>query len=829
MMMETILAKAALTAQNDWTLLMLFKKNTPPSLAQSFALSPKTPPASRDCHVGMEKDCACLSWPPASARFRLKSQDDVHEERFHFPPEPLLLPLESGSFPICSCSTISLRIAPRIDNDMMSSNNCNHIQDDGEAIACPTSTPNVPPIARPTSTMKQINTSVTITDPLIKYHSLISTGFIAPDPPQHRLALHLQKIYNRLKDYTPSSDYSTRLAQISKAIQATKQKKHDIPHSLSTDSHPIRRNPLFARWLSRNEPGRDARALVKVLTGYQGALDADSPKGLFLSGEVGTGKSMLLDLLSEGLPTKGKRRWHFNTFMLHAFSQLELFRKQHKHPGVAKELGGDESVGNEYSLLWVAKNMVEVSPILFLDEFQLPDRVAAKIMTNLFTAFFQMGGVLVASSNRMPEDLENAIGTSFVPPTGGGIIRQMLGLNTSRKTGELFRNTGDFAMFLEVLKARCEFWHMEGGKDWRRRERSDDTLTPKDVDSSLLVSSSDGKGGGLETPETAKYQSTPAKYSLSTGTAPELMLSSTQIPWTSSYVTVYGRRLKIPRQYQGICHWTFDELVDVFGPADYITLASTFHTFTLDQVPVLTLAKKSEARRFITLLDALYECRCKLIIRAESGPDSLFFPSIDEPDVPAFEKTSQQPQKYRKQENNVAATEADIEEDATYSETISEVFQDTTSPFRPNISTYSDTQDGPTFNDQDMDFEGTGSKSKKNKKPDFRNTLAFTGEDERFAYKRAASRLWEMCSERWHSRGWDATITNANGFDVMEEGDEPEWWTPLPKDARHWEKSPPSKPKEVLIQDSGRKGDICIGPSVEIEEPAGLERFWRRS
>ena len=98
-------------------------------------------------------------------------------------------------------------------------------------------------------------------------------------------------------------------------------------------------------------------------------------------------------------------------------------------------------------------------------------------------------------------------------------------------------------------------------------------------------------------------------------------------------------------------------------------MASTFHTLILDSVPVLTLSQKNEARRFITLLDALYEARCKLIMHAEAGPDDIFFPEIkeasDSPDDTAIPRSE------------------DDGGDAVYPETLSEIYQDQTSPFRP--------------------------------------------------------------------------------------------------------------------------------------------------
>ncbi|KAK4176736.1 putative ATPase [Triangularia setosa] len=635
--------------------------------------------------------------------------------------------------------------------------------------------------------MNRAATSITITDPFVKYTSLIATGIYSPDAAQYRLAHHLQKIYTRLKDYKPTHEYRSRLGRIARAIDpaTTNANRGD---DIASPTHPIRRNPLFSKLFQRDEI-KDSLALTRTLTDQQAALHLNSPKGLFLSGEVGTGKSMLLDLLAEGLPTQGKKRWHYNTFMLHAFSRLEEFRKSD-----SQILSQD---GAEYSLLWIAKEMVEQSPILFLDEFQLPDRAASKIMNNLFIAFFQLGGVLIASSNRMPEELEKATGGYYSPPTTGGLVERVLGYGKSRY-GELFGQTSDFASFLEVLKARCDFWHMEGTRDWRRRESQGSAAAPvtDSVVSSqplhadswsakTVASTAEPSQGHVESNPSAPAA---AMYFLPSANQEKWQtLYSETTEWKPASHIVYGRYVNVPRQRDGVACWSFDELVRSLGPADYISLASNYHTFIIDNVPVLDFSMKNEARRFITFLDALYESRCKLIVRAKVGPDDLFFPEM---------------RALTRSQTVAGATDGqeEIVGDATYSETIAEVFQDQMSPFRPNISTYADSQNAKYNPDQDSDF----GKEQENR-IDFTKTGGFTGEDERFAYKRATSRLWELCSQQWHAR----------------EGD---WWHPLAKEARHWEGKEASKPIPSSL-DNAPKSEITVGEPVELDETAGLARF----
>ncbi|KAK5628770.1 hypothetical protein RRF57_004485 [Xylaria bambusicola] len=643
--------------------------------------------------------------------------------------------------------------------------------------------------------MRRQISSVTITDPLVKYQSLLATGYCSPDPAQHRLAIHLQKVYHRLKDYSPSTEYRTRLRAVTNALNGSKG--DDKSQLLAVESHPIRRNPLFARFFARAQ-GRDTLALTRVLASHEEAIHIDSPQGLFLSGEVGTGKSMLLDLLVEGLPTSRKRRWHFNTFILYALSQLEHYRK------IQSELGHEDQ---QYSLLWMAKEMIEKSPILFLDEFQLPDKAASKILSNLFTAFFQLGGVLITSSNRIPEELEKAAGYEYTAPLAGGLVGRASGLGKARGKGDLFGSSSDFTSFLEVLKARCELWQMEGARDWRRR---DSNISPSDVDKNIgqssiyvaqtVIQSDLQLSEKVEEPSIAKTR--PNEYYL---LGPDhdspwnvainrcrAMSAADDTTWEPTAITVYGRTVTIPRQCNGIVRWDFEELVSSFGPADYITMASTYHTFIIENMPALVLSKKNEARRLITLLDALYEARCKLTVRAAVGPDELFFPDAEPTMMSVSQATaSLTPGLQREQ----------VDADAIHSETIAEAYQDQMSPFRPNISSYTDSNNTDYDPDQDSDFGVDPKKSK----VDFSNTGAFTGEDERFAYKRAASRLWELCSERWHSR-------------------QGAWWQPLPIEARHWEGRQASKPRP-WSPNGDVTGDVKMGSSVELDEPAGLQRL----
>lgn len=521
---------------------------------------------------------------------------------------------------------------------------------------------------------------------------------------------------------------------------------------------------------------------------------------------------MLIELFVDCLPNRKKRRYHFNTFMLDTLSRLESLRKSRT-----------SGLQDEYPLLWLARNLIQTSPILFLDEFQLPDRAASKILSNLLTSFFQLGGVLIATSNRMPEELAKAAGMEFARPVRSTLGRwgwrfgaRGGGFGAGRRDDGAGQK-GEFAQFLEVLKARCVVWEMEGKKDYRR-------IADEAKDGGMLEIETTNRGPGtlqhpsgasvalsegVSTDESTPFENNdvegttklPRYYHISPSSSstptPGHIALLLNLPWTPHTLTIYSRTHHIPRSHlpSKTALFTFSQLCGTnLGPADYISLASTYHTLILTDVPVLGFLQKNEARRFITLLDALYEARCRLCVTAETGPDDILFP----------EKKKSSPG------SNEDGEKLD-DEDVLHSETYSEIHQDLTTPFRPNVSLYDSSASQPSLADDALEddppnrFRRPGSSYTDERRldsetrgathPNFKDLTGLTGEDERFAVARARSRLWEMCSARWWARGPDPRHQpQSQGKDQMqnrvqeEEGGEVEsWWRPLPRELRHWE------------------------------------------
>ncbi|KIW82492.1 hypothetical protein Z517_05519 [Fonsecaea pedrosoi CBS 271.37] len=745
--------------------------------------------------------------------------------------------------------------------------------------------------------------SLSITNPLILYRTLVATRKIKPDPAQHRLALQLQKLYFRLKDYAPEIEYRYRLEKIGRSVPRKARKsslstetpgvRHGAQQGRGTSDHDGDRNGnededdvgrrdrrwtkagrILSSLVSFNSLPSTTLALTRTTPLHHSALAIDSPLGMLLYGEVGRGKSMLLDLLYDSLPSRKKRRWHFNTFMLDIFRRIEVARIERLEflrpsSTTRRSLFGRDDVvsDHEHVILSLAKDTVCDSPILFLDEFQMPDRAASKLINGFFTAFFHLGGVLVASSNRMPEELSKAAGIEFGDlrrtATPGGVAGGFFGLGwgMSRESeGERAAKT-DFGLFLEVLRARCEVWEMEGEKDYRREGDEDDlavdegALDPEvydaaaaEVEAEKLLDdmvdstnpstrSTSVSGVNALTESTTLSSDTPTHYHIDLPSSTvsdeafekDLRLLNPSATWNPITLTIYGRRLELPCTQKGVLKSTFSALCATYlGPADYVSLCSTFHTVILTDVPVLTLVQKNEARRFITLLDALYEARCRLLIQAAAPPDKLFFPETKVRRIGAGAAS------------NAEGDEDDGDSTASItSESFSEIYQDSTAPFRPNISSYTGANDThypmpfPSFTpslhnpnvrtvlaDEDADFgptygngRGHGISDSSTSRwdvgratagPDFTSTSALTGEDERFAYKRARSRLWEMCGRKW----WDERLPVARGLNGHDDyhGDNhapketslreiedldavsaPAWWRPIHSSGRFWE------------------------------------------
>jgi cell division protein ZapE len=227
----------------------------------------------------------------------------------------------------------------------------------------------------------------------------------------------------------------------------------------------------------------------------------------------------------------------------------------------------------------VAKALAREASLLCFDEFQVQDIADASILGRLFTQLFALGVVVVATSNIAPDDLYKD------------------GLNRQR-----------FLPFIELVKARMEVVHLDSSTDYRldRMMGRPVYYTPLDAAARAAMD--------------------------------QAFLHLTDLPQGEPQVlSLKGRALHVPQAAHGVARFSFNDLcAKPLGAADYLKIAQVFHTVLIDDVPMMGPEKRNEAKRFVTLIDALYEGRVKLVMSAAARPYELY-PAGD--GAFAFERT----------------------------------------------------------------------------------------------------------------------------------------------------------------------------------------------
>jgi len=280
---------------------------------------------------------------------------------------------------------------------------------------------------------------------------------------------------------------------------------------------------------------------------------------------TGCGKTMMMDMFYDTAPVESKRRVHFHAFMLDVHARLHTAR-------ATRTDGADND-----PIVPLARDLHGTGWLLCFDEFQVTDVADAMIIKRLFSQLWSRGTVVVATSNRPPDDLYL-----------NGLQREL------------------FLPFIAELKQRCDVHHVLSPIDYR--------LSGEQA-SSIFISP-------LGPRASSQLQDVVAKL-------------TDNRPGDSDVLLVNGRRLQVPWAAKGLCRFSFHDLCEKpLGAADYIAIAQNYHTLVLSDVPQLTLSHRNEARRFITLIDELYDHRVKLICSAAAPPEELFVWQTDVHQIP---------------------------------------------------------------------------------------------------------------------------------------------------------------------------------------------------
>jgi cell division protein ZapE len=276
-----------------------------------------------------------------------------------------------------------------------------------------------------------------------------------------------------------------------------------------------------------------------------------TPRGLYIHGGVGRGKTMLMDLFFDTVDLAQKRRAHFHAFMADVHDRIAMARKSADGDPIAP----------------VAREIAAQAKLLCFDELFVTDIADAMILGRLFRGLFEAGVVVVATSNVAPDDLYR-----------DGLNRQL------------------FLPFIDEIEDRMEVLHLDAGQDFRLQKLSGRQLYFSPVDA-------------------AARAALDAHWLRLTGVT----------RGDPATLTVKGRALTVPQAAMGVARMGFADLCEApLSAIDYLALSRSYHTVLVDAIPVLGPARRDVARRFITLIDTLYDNRVGLIASAEAEPDLLY-------------------------------------------------------------------------------------------------------------------------------------------------------------------------------------------------------------
>ncbi|KAE8056387.1 hypothetical protein FH972_013165 [Carpinus fangiana] len=434
--------------------------------------------------------------------------------------------------------------------------------------------------------------------PLAQYRNLIEQGKLQRDPFQERVALELEKLLGRLEQYERDmEEYHVNLANWEKnrenegrrllMEEAKLKQKGDI--WMSVDKH---RSKFVDKWMFRKKSDNVEPGVGKWVSYLNRERKLDSlvgrrptappaPRGLYIYGNVGSGKTMLMDMFysaTEGI-VKHRRRYHFHEAMLKINEHMhKIWKNQVEEKSlqsslsswimnlpfdtkVKEWLAAEESYKQEVQMKNILPAVADKflfdwrldqrgASILCFDEIQTVDVFAIVALSGIVSRLLSTGTVLVATSNRAPNDL-----------------------NQDGMQWEIFLK------FLAKLEEHCEIVLIGNSICVKEFEK-------------IWCEVTNQLGGQIT---------------------------------TDTIPVMFGRKLEVSKSCEGVARFTFEYLCGrPVGAADYIAVAENYHTVFISDIPIMSMRIRDKARRFITLIDELYNHHCRLFCLAASSIDELF-------------------------------------------------------------------------------------------------------------------------------------------------------------------------------------------------------------